>query len=76
MTYPDLRLNTKDGLGKDKIVENNGGQAVYDKDFNNHLAKKEEFVEAIVNDQIEISQESWENFRPTIDLINQIIGLP
>lgn len=76
LTYPDLRLNTKDGLGKDKIVENNGGQAVYDKDFNNHLAKKEEFVEAIVNDQIEISQESWENFRPTIDLINQIIGLP
>ena len=75
LTNPDLRLNSKDGLGKDKIVENNGGQAVFDKDFNNHLAKKEDFAEAIVNDQIEISQESWENFRPTIDLINQIIGL-
>lgn len=70
---PDLRLNTKDGLGRDKIVENNGGQAVFDKDYNNHLAKKEDFVEAIVNDQIEVSVESWENFRPTIDLINQII---
>lgn len=74
VTNLDLRLNNSVGLGKDKIVENNGGQAVYDKDFNNHLAKKEEFVEAIVNDQIEISQESWENFRPTIDLIIQIIG--
>lgn len=75
LSNSDLRLNTKDGLGKDKIVENNGGQAVFDKDFNNHLAKKEDFVEAIVNDQIAISQQSWENFRPTIDLINQIIGL-
>ena len=75
MNNPDLRLNTQDGLGKDRIVENNGGQAVYDKNFNNHLAKKEEFAEAIVTDQIEISQNSWENFRPTIDLINQIIGL-
>jgi hypothetical protein len=73
ITNPDLRLNTKDGLGKDKIVENNGGQAVFDKDFNNHLAKKEDFAAAIVNDQIEISQQSWENFRPTIDIINQII---
>lgn len=70
---PDLRLNTKDGLGKDKIVENNGGQAVFDKDFKNHLAKKEDFAEAIVNDQIKISQQSWENFRATIDIINQII---
>lgn len=72
---PDLRLNSKDGLGKDKIVENNGGQAVFDKDYNNYLAKKEEFAEAIVDDQIEISQESWENFRPTIDIINRIIAL-
>lgn len=76
LSNSDLRLNTKDGLGKDKIVENNGGQAVFDKDFNNHLAKKEDFVEAIVNDQIAISQQSWENFRPTIDIINQIIELP
>jgi len=75
ITNPDLRLNGKDGLGKDKIVENNGGQAVFDKDFNNHLAKKEDFAEAIVNDQIAISQQSWENFRPTIDIINRIIGL-
>ena len=76
LSNSDLRLNTKDGLGKDKIVENNGGQAVFDKDFNNHLAKKEAFVEAIVNNQIAISQQSWENFRPTIDIINQIIELP
>ncbi len=73
---PDFRLNLRDGLGKDRIVENNGGQAVFDRDFNNHLAKKEDFAAAIVNDQIAISQQSWENFRPTIDLINKIIALP
>ena len=72
----ELRLALPKGCGCDKIIENNGGQAVFDNSDVNHLAKKEEFAEAIVNNQIEISQESWENFRPTIDLINQIIALP
>lgn len=75
-TRNELRLSLPKGCGYDKIVEDNGGQAVFDNDDNNHLAKKEEFAEAVVNDQIEISEQSWENFRPTIDLINQIIALP
>lgn len=70
----ELRMALPKGCGCDKIIENNGGQAVFDNSDVNHLAKKEEFADAIVNDQIEISRESWENFRPTIDLINQIIG--
>ena len=73
-TRSELRLALPKGCGCDKIIENNGGQAVFDNSDINHLAKKDEFAEAIINDQIEISQESWENFRPTIDLINQIIG--
>lgn len=75
-TRNELRLSLPKGCGCDKIVEDNGGQAVYDNDDNNHLAKKEEFAEAVINDQIEISEQSWENFRQTIDLINQIIAQP
>lgn len=71
----ELRLSLPDGCGKDKIVENNGSQAVFDNDDNNHLAKKNDFADAIVKEKIEISQQSWENFRPTIDVINQIINL-
>ncbi len=74
-TRSELRLALPKGCGCDKIIENNGGQAVFDNSDVNYLAKKEEFAEAIVNDQIEISEQSWENFRPTIDLINQIIEL-
>ena len=70
---PTLRLNEKNGAGEDKIIENNGGQAVYDASFVNHLAKKNEFADAIQNEDIKISQESWENFRPIINIINSII---
>lgn len=71
----ELRLALPDGCGKDKIVENNGGQAVYDNNDNNHLATKDDFANAVVNGDIAISPQSWENFRPTIDIINQIIAL-
>ncbi len=70
---PSLRLNDKNGAGEDRIIENNGGQAVYDTQYVNHLAKKNEFADAIKNDNIKISQNSWENFRPIIDIINSII---
>lgn len=70
---PSLRLNEKNGAGEDRIIENNGGQAVYDASYVNHLAKKNDFADAILNDDIEISRESWENFRPIIDTINSII---
>ena len=36
--------------GADKIVENNGGQAVYDSSEKNHLAKKNDFAEAVKNE--------------------------
>ena len=75
ITNNALRLALPKGCGVDKIIVDNGGQAVYDNNDNNHLAKKNEFVEAIENEQIEISQQSWENFLPTIDIINQIINL-
>lgn len=75
ITDKSLRLNMKDGCGKDKIVENNGSQAVFDNNDINHLAKKDAFAEAIINDQIAISDQSWENFRPTIDIIQTIMNL-
>lgn len=73
ISNPSLRLNNKNGAGEDRIVENNGGQAVYDTQYVNHLAKKIEFADAIQHDDIEISQESWENFRQIINIINLII---
>lgn len=74
-TNRDLVLKNQSDRGKRKIVENNGGQAVYDLNDNNILAKKSDFAEAIKNDQIVISQESWDNFKPIFDKIQTIINL-
>lgn len=74
-TRCELRLALPDGCGCDKILENNGSQAVFDDTDTNLLAKKDDFAEAVVNGDIAISQQSWENFRATIDVINQIIEL-
>jgi predicted ATP-binding protein involved in virulence len=68
-----LTLATPKGKGEDKILENNGGQAVYDNDDNNHLAKKDDFAEAIKNDKINISNESWNNFNPIFNIIRDIL---
>lgn len=70
----DLTLNKPDGKGKDKIIENNGGQAVYDNTDTNVLAKKDDFANAILNDEIIICKESWENFRSIFDKIRTIIN--
>lgn len=75
LTRTDLFLADKKGCGEDKIIENNGGQAVYNNDDNNILAKKDDFANAVVNGDVVISQQSWESFRATIDVINQIIAL-
>lgn len=75
ITNSDYRLALPNGCGCDKIIENNGGQAVFDNNDTNHLAKKEEFAEAIIKGDIAISRQSWENFRSTIEIINQIIAL-
>jgi hypothetical protein len=68
----NLILRYPNGKGEDKIIENNGGQAVFDKDEQNVLAKKDDFAEAILHDKIQISAQSWENFRPIFDKIKKI----
>lgn len=65
-----LTLSKPNGKGEDKILENNGGQAVYD---DNCLAKKDEFAEAIKTGFIHISNESWNHFKPIFDLIREIM---
>ena len=70
----NLTLALPKGRGEDKIIENNGGQAVYDNDENNHLAKKDDFAEAIAHDRISIGDESWQNFTPIFELIREIIS--
>lgn len=71
----DLILRNQSDRGKCKIVESNGGQAVYNLAEKNILAKKTDFADAISNDEIQISQESWGNFKHIFDKINTIISL-
>lgn len=65
-----LTLSKPNGKGEDKILENNGGQAVYD---DNCLAKKDEFAEAIKTGFIHISNESWNHFKPIFELMSEIM---
>lgn len=74
-TNDDLTLKLPKGKGENKVLENNGNQAVYDKEDNNVLAKKDDFAEAVSNDQIEISNESWENFWHIFDKLKEICAL-
>lgn len=71
----NLILKNQSERGKPKIVENNGGQGVFDINENNVLAKKADFADAISKDQIQISQESWNNFSHIFEKINTIINL-
>lgn len=71
-TDDDLTLKLPKGKGANKVLENNGDQAVYDKNDNNVLAKKDDFAEAVLNEQIGISDESWENFRHIFDKLRAI----
>lgn len=68
-----LTLSNQSDRGKHKIVENNGGQAVYNEEEENILAKKDDFASAIVAEEIEISEESWNNFKPIFEIIKQIL---
>ena len=68
-----LTLSNQSDRGKHKIVENNGGQAVYNEQDENILAKKDDFANAISLDEIEISEESWNNFKPIFDTIRLIL---
>lgn len=71
--FEALTLCLPKGKGEDKIIENNGGQAVYDNEDNNHLAKKNDFANAIMNGEINISMESWNNFIPIFKTLKKII---
>lgn len=68
-----LTLSNQSDRGKHKIVENNGGQAVYNEQEENILAKKNDFANAISADEIKISEESWNNFKPIFDTIRLIL---
>lgn len=68
-----LTLSNQSDRGKHKIVENNGGQAVYNEQEENILAKKDDFANAISADEINISKESWNNFKPIFDTIRLIL---
>ncbi len=68
-----LILSNQSDRGKHKIVENNGGQAVYNEKEENILAKKDDFANAISADEIKISEESWNNFKPIFDTIRLIL---
>lgn len=68
-----LTLSNQSDRGKHKIVENNGGQAVYNEQEENILAKKDDFANAISLDEIEISEESWNNFKPIFETIRSIL---
>ena len=71
----DLVLDKPQGRGIDTILESCGHQAVYDKNNKNVLATKNHFAEAVFNDQIKISNESWENFRHIFDKLKEICAL-
>ena len=71
----DLILKNQSERGKFKIVENTGGQAVLNIAEENVLAKKSDFAEAIMNDKIQISQESWYNFKHIFEKIEMILNL-
>ena len=68
-----LTLSNQSDRGKHKIVDNNGKQAVYNENEVNILAKKDDFANAIASGEIEISENSWENFNAIFDTIRQIL---
>ncbi len=72
-TEKDLILSQQNGRGKDKVIENNGGQAVFDEHNKNRLAKKADFAEAVRSERIQISDRSWQNFTPIFDTIRDIL---
>ena len=72
---PNWILANQSDRGKDKIVENVNGQAVYDKDEVNYLAKKSDFANAVADETIVVSNESWENFHHIFNTIEEIMKL-
>ena len=65
-----IYLKDKNKMSENKIVEDN----VLDIEGNNYALSKNNFAEAIYNDTITISNESWENFRPLFETIQKILS--
>lgn len=73
----NLLLVNQEDRGKDKIVESTKGQKVVGLDESiNLLATKNSFAEAVSQDKISISKESWDNFKCIFEIINEILLLP
>ena len=72
LSNPSWVLAMQKGRGEERVLENNGKQAVRDENKRNFLAKKVEFVQAIETEYIKISSDSWENFRPILENIEKI----
>ena len=73
-TSKTMSLANQSDRGEDKIVENNGGQAVYNEEEENVLAKKDDFANAIGQDEVPISKDSWSNFTHIFETIETIIN--
>jgi len=65
-------LTIPNACGEKKVLESNGKTKVTTSDEGNLLATKNDFADAIMNEDIEISDESWANFQLIFDIIRQI----
>lgn len=70
----NLLLKNQGERGKFKIVESTDGQAVFDENDTNILSTKNCFAEAISNEFIKISNESWNNFQHIFNTLRTIIN--
>lgn len=70
----NLLLKNQGERGKFKIVESTDGQAVFDENDKNILSTKNCFAEAISNEFIKISNESWNNFQHIFNTLRTIIN--
>ena len=70
----NLLLKNQSERGIFKIVESTDGQAVFDENDANILSTKNCFAEAISNEFIKISNESWNNFQHIFNTLRTIIN--
>lgn len=70
----NLLLKNQSERGIFKIVESTDGQAVFDENDTNILSTKKCFAEAISNEFIKISNESWNNFQHIFNTLRTIIN--
>lgn len=70
----NLLLKNQSERGIFKIVESTDGQAVFDENDTNILSTKNCFAEAISNEFIKISNESWNNFQHIFNTLRTIIN--